>query len=113
MTGQPVDSVVNAGSSLPAPLAAGQAGTQAFGAPEKRIHNQAELDRHDAGSPCHAGLLPSSGLTKDVRSFTSLLARETACTDGSLFPLCMQEGAPHLGVGLHAVIDSGLVPDEP
>jgi hypothetical protein len=64
MTGHPVNSVVNAGSSLPAPVAVGQAGMQAFRAPEKRIHNQAELDRQDTIFTCHAIMLPSRSFDK-------------------------------------------------
>ena len=109
MTGQPVDSVVNAGSSLPAPVAVGQAGTQAFQAPEKRIHNQAELDRHDAVLPYHAVMLPSSGLTKG--SSRPHCWQEKAYTEGLRYPLCMQKGASYLGVGctLSLIVGSYLI----
>ena len=56
LTGQPVESVVVAEARLPVPLAAsGRQGTS-FQPPEKRIHNQADLDRHDTG---HLATLPS------------------------------------------------------
>ena len=51
MTGRPVNLAVAAEASLPAPVAPAAAGGDSFRAPEKRIHNQAELDRHVALPP--------------------------------------------------------------
>ena len=48
MTGQPVNLAVTAEASLPAPIASAATGGESFRAPEKRIHNQAELDRYVA-----------------------------------------------------------------
>ena len=56
MTGQPVDSVVVAEAGLPVPLAASGMQGGAFRPPEKRIHNQTDLNRHDT---CHPAFLPA------------------------------------------------------
>ena len=66
MTGQPVNSVVTTDASLPAPAALASSGGQNFRAPEKRIHNQAELDRHVALPRPHAVLLSEHSFGVEV-----------------------------------------------
>ena len=74
MTGQPVNLAVTAEASLPAPIASASIGGESFRVPEKRIHNQAELDRHVAlPQPCADSLCCVLQAQKLLVCFTARL----------------------------------------